>query len=120
MKVRLKELKDEPWKKSERLIRVKLDAITGKIATGETADEDVVEEKIAVKQKSRIVAVEKEDTTGFEVFSNTPPEVLVPKRQFKRQSTQKNDNQRRNDKPVTAPASVKQLPEKVEIPEQLF
>ena len=116
MKERLKETKDQPWQASERLIRVKLDAITGKIATGETAEEDTVEEKIAVKQKSRIVAVEKEDTRGFEVFSNTPPEVLVPKRQSRRN----NDNKRRDNTPAARPKPKPPKPEKVEIPEQLF
>jgi len=112
MKTQLAEIKDQPWQPSSRLIQVKLDAITGKIATEES--EEIIEEKIAVKQTSRIVAADKEDTTGFEVFNDTPLEVLVPKRQSRRN----NSNTRRETAP---PKAVKRPPpEKVEIPEQLF
>jgi penicillin-binding protein 1A len=123
MKNRLADLEDKPWVQPERLIRVKLDAITGKVATDDS--DDIVEEEIETEQKSRIVAADKEDKTGFEVFNNIPPEVLVPKRQSRRKSKRNNNdrNSRSNNSNTSASTpkrSAPTTPERVEIPEQLF
>ena len=116
MKTRLAKYEDKPWDEPDKLIRVKLDASTGKVASRDSTD--VVEEEIEKEQKTRIVDTKKEDTTGFEVFSDLPPEALAPQRQ--RNQGFGNNNGGNSNSGGNRPARPQRKPEKVEIPEQLF
>jgi penicillin-binding protein 1A len=119
MKQRLANLEDLPWDVSERLIRVKLDAITGKVASSDS--EEVVEEVIEKEYKSK--TYEDSDSTGFEVFVDLPPETLLQDNQ--QQDINPYGDQGaangggRGNSAAPAPRAQPQA-EKVEIPEQLF
>ncbi len=115
MKVQLAGVKDEPWQKPEHNILVKLDALTGKVAT--SSSKEIIEEDIEEEQHIHSYQNDDNDTTGFEVFSDMPIEQLAPIREndqgFNSQSQGNNAGGRRTPAP-------RRKPEKVEIPEQLF
>ncbi|HHC75125.1 MAG TPA: hypothetical protein ENK78_08630 [Thiothrix sp.] len=144
MKYRLKGLEDKGWKKSDTLIRVKLDKKTGKLATDKS--KAVIEERLdkpsKVRQKAR---PRNKKSEGFESFDKIPPELLnkpsndEPEPRRRPRNTNRDDNHNRNSnrndnsnrnsdnrsrssaptpKPASRPAASK--PERVEIPEQLF
>jgi penicillin-binding protein 1A len=113
MKHRLAGLPDSGWKESEELIRVKIDANTGELADENSLS--VVDENVEEEQES-YSAGESEPTDGFEIF-DIPPELLAPSNDEPMNQTDFNNSVGiggGNNQPAPV------VPEKVEIPEQLF
>lgn len=116
MKHRLMDLPEKGWTESEALIRVKLDANTGELA--DENSQSVIDENIEERQEPK--PYREEDTRGFEIFNDIPPELLAPSNE---EGVGRNESGGRGtnaNNPSPSPVAPKPKPERVEIPEQLF
>ncbi|MGV6808373.1 MAG: penicillin-binding protein 1A [bacterium] len=133
MKYRLDGLEDKGWKKSDTLIRVKLDKKTGKLATDKS--KAVIEETLDKPEEApKKPRSQDKKSEGFESFGNYSPEQLNkptnepparprPERNNEREESRSNNRSNDNDSRPAAPTPAPRpapKPERVEIPEQLF
>ena len=116
MKKRLAGVKDAPWQKPEHTLLVKIDAITGKVASKDSSE--IIEEEIKDERKTRFDKYDDNDATGFEVFSDLPADALIPVTPNDAGFGSQNNGS--SGSPAVQRSQPKPKRERVEIPEQLF